>query len=101
MIDSARNLSVYLQEFRLLPTSGTLRSFFPLVFRQRSKKYGVGAFELSRPLETCFSQVLWMYIELEDALHWLSTLGGAFSNLGEHSQVPGTVKFVRELIGCL
>jgi len=25
-------------------------------------------------------------IELEDALHWLSTLGGAFSNLGEHNQ---------------
>jgi len=24
-------------------------------------------------------------IEMEDALHWLSTLGGAFSNLGEHS----------------
>jgi len=24
-------------------------------------------------------------IELEDALHWLSTLGGAFSNLGEHN----------------
>jgi hypothetical protein len=47
----------------------------------------VGAFELSRPLEICLSQVLWMYIELEDALHWLSTLGGAFSNLGEHSQV--------------
>ncbi len=39
-----------------------------------------------------------MYIELEDALHWLSTLGGAFSNLGEHNQVHslGT-----ELIGCL
>lgn len=26
-------------------------------------------------------------IEREDALHWLSTLGGAFSNLGEHSVV--------------
>ena len=25
-------------------------------------------------------------IELEDALNWLSTLGGAFSNLGEHNQ---------------
>ena len=24
--------------------------------------------------------------EQDDALHWLSTLGGAFSNLGEHSQ---------------
>ncbi len=23
--------------------------------------------------------------ELEDALHWLSTLGGAYSNLGDHS----------------
>ena len=31
--------------------------------------------------------MLWEYIELDDALHWLSTLGGAFSNLGEHSQV--------------
>ena len=28
---------------------------------------------------------LWESIEREDALHWLSTLGGAFSNLGEHS----------------
>ncbi len=32
-------------------------------------------------------QVLWIYIELDDALHWLSTLGGAFSNLGEHNKV--------------
>ena len=30
---------------------------------------------------------LWRAIELEDALHWLSTLGGAFSNLGESSAV--------------
>ena len=29
------------------------------------------------------SAVLWRYIEQDDALHWLSTLGGAFSNLGE------------------
>ena len=29
------------------------------------------------------SNVLWNRIEQEDALHWLSTLGGAFSNLGE------------------
>eukprot|EP00092_Neocalanus_flemingeri_P045139 GFUD01050299.1.p1 GENE.GFUD01050299.1~~GFUD01050299.1.p1 ORF type:complete len:245 (-),score=79.11 GFUD01050299.1:90-824(-) len=29
--------------------------------------------------------LLWEMIELEDALHWLSTLGGAFSNLGEHN----------------
>ena len=29
---------------------------------------------------------LWEAIELEDALHWLSTLGGAYSNLGEHSE---------------
>jgi len=28
---------------------------------------------------------LWDMIELEDALHWLSTLGGAFSNLGENN----------------
>jgi len=28
---------------------------------------------------------LWEQIELEDALHWLSTLGGAYSNLGDHS----------------
>lgn len=32
------------------------------------------------------NKVIWEYIELEDALHWLSTLGGAFSNLGEHHQ---------------
>ena len=36
-------------------------------------------------------QVIWEYIELEDALHWLSTLGGAFSNLGEHHQVDQLV----------
>lgn len=30
--------------------------------------------------------ILWEAIELDDALHWLSTLGGAYSNLGEHSQ---------------
>jgi hypothetical protein len=66
--------------------------------QKRRKGRGVVAFELSRPLEACLSQVLWMYIELEDALHWLSTLGGAFSNLGEHNQVHslGT-----KLIGCL
>ena len=29
------------------------------------------------------SSVLWRFIEQDDALHWLSTLGGAFSNLGE------------------
>ena len=38
----------------------------------------------------CFSQELALRsleerIELEDAMHWLSTLGGAYSNLGEHS----------------
>ncbi|XP_023345295.1 uncharacterized protein LOC111714423 isoform X2 [Eurytemora carolleeae] len=32
------------------------------------------------------NKLLWEFIELEDALHWLSTLGGAFSNLGEHRQ---------------
>ena len=32
------------------------------------------------------SSLLWRAIEQEDALHWLSTLGGAFSNLGEASQ---------------
>ena len=31
------------------------------------------------------SRKLWAQIELEDALHWLSTLGGAYSNLGDHS----------------
>ncbi len=31
------------------------------------------------------SCLLWRQVELEDALHWLSTLGGAYSNLGEHS----------------
>ena len=30
--------------------------------------------------------LLWKVIEQEDALHWLSTLGGAFSNLGESNQ---------------
>ncbi len=30
-------------------------------------------------------RILWEQIELEDALHWLSTLGGAYSNLGDHS----------------
>ena len=35
---------------------------------------------------------LWNQIELEDALHWLSTLGGAYSNLGDHSN-----EFVRFL----
>ena len=28
---------------------------------------------------------VWDQVELEDALHWLSTLGGAYSNLGDHS----------------
>jgi len=32
------------------------------------------------------SEQLWQEIETEDALNWLSTLGGAYSNLGEHSQ---------------
>ena len=32
------------------------------------------------------SSLLWRVIEQEEALHWLSTLGGAFSNLGEASQ---------------
>lgn len=38
--------------------------------------------------ESCYiiNKILWEFIELDDALHWLSTLGGAFSNLGEHSQ---------------
>jgi hypothetical protein len=31
------------------------------------------------------SRKLWEAIEREDAIHWLSTLGGAFSNLGEHN----------------
>ena len=37
------------------------------------------------------SCLLWRAIEFEDALHWLSTLGGAFSNLGE-----GSYNFVSE-----
>ena len=36
------------------------------------------------------SSKLWEAIEREDALHWLSTLGGAFSNLGENN-----LEFVR------
>lgn len=32
-------------------------------------------------------QKLWEQVELEDALHWMSTLGGAYSNLGDHSYV--------------
>ena len=32
------------------------------------------------------SALLWKVIEQDDALHWLSTLGGAFSNLGEKDQ---------------
>ena len=32
------------------------------------------------------ASLLWRVIEQEDALHWLSTLGGAFSNLGEANQ---------------
>jgi len=28
---------------------------------------------------------VWSQVELEDALHWMSTLGGAYSNLGDHS----------------
>lgn len=43
------------------------------------------------------SNTLWNQIELEDALHWLSTLGGAYSNLGDHSldfaQKAGTNAF--------
>ena len=30
---------------------------------------------------------VYQFAEMEDALNWLSTLGGAYSNLGEHSQV--------------
>ena len=28
---------------------------------------------------------VWDQVEMEDALHWMSTLGGAYSNLGDHS----------------
>ena len=49
--------------------------------------------ELSQPVENdidyksckmAFHKV-WSQVELEDALHWMSTLGGAYSNLGDHS----------------
>merc|ERR1711997_893704 len=28
---------------------------------------------------------VWDQVEMEDALHWMSTLGGGYSNLGDHS----------------
>jgi len=37
-------------------------------------------------------ETIWRAIEVEDALHWLSTLGGAYSNLGEHKR-----EFVRSV----
>lgn len=44
---------------------------------------------LVAPIDYCschmVSKLLWEQVEMEDALHWLSTLGGAYSNLGEHS----------------
>ena len=41
-------------------------------------------------------KLLWQEIEMEDAMHWLSTMGGAYSNLGEHSSsfVSEIVKFL-------
>ena len=41
--------------------------------------------EIAKASQNLALQTLWDRIELEDALHWLSTLGGAYSNLGEHS----------------
>lgn len=41
------------------------------------------------PSQFCRSSLvflyLWREIELDDASNWLSTLGGAYSNLGDHS----------------
>ena len=49
------------------------------------------------------STLLWRVIEQDDALHWLSTLGGAFSNLGEKDQQfamrAGTNAFKQLLVG--
>jgi len=28
---------------------------------------------------------VWSEVEMDDAMHWMSTLGGAYSNLGDHS----------------
>ena len=47
--------------------------------------------------------LLWQVIEQEDALHWLSTLGGAFSNLGESNlqfaERAGRNAFKQMLVG--
>ena len=42
--------------------------------------------DLDSTSNTISFQYLWKAIELEDALNWLSTLGGAYSNLGDHSR---------------
>ena len=67
-------------------------AFFQSAFLQHNRYDKLGI-ELSQPLTTeidykschmAFFNV-WSQVELEDALHWMSTLGGAYSNLGDHS----------------
>jgi len=59
----------------------------------KNNPYKTLQIELSQPVEndidykSCNMAFLkvWSQVELEDALHWMSTLGGAYSNLGDHS----------------
>ena len=59
----------------------------------KNNPYKTLQIELSQPIEndidykSCNMAFLkvWSQVELEDALHWMSTLGGAYSNLGDHS----------------
>ena len=67
-------------------------SFFQSQFL-KNNPYKTLQIELSQPMEndidykSCNMAFLkvWSQVELEDALHWMSTLGGAYSNLGDHS----------------
>ena len=68
-------------------------SFFKTAFLRHHKGISCVHIVITEPLKqevdfkSCdiVSRKLWEQIEMEDALHWLSTLGGAYSNLGENS----------------
>lgn len=75
---------------KMIHTDHSFRSRFMSRHAQVAVYFDLDASSPNPPLDykSCrlVSQQLWQEIETEDALNWLSTLGGAYSNLGEHSE---------------
>lgn len=83
-------------EHKLFLTPKNLLMLHDFLLKNQTFQFAFEKVQIELTQEPNFAQIdykschlvnekVWQQAELEDALHWLSTLGGAYSNLGDHS----------------